>query len=233
MSLTHVKIDSGSQSSSATATTASVTLTTGKFYFALIFNETNPGSTRNHATIAGWTEVPSNGYVSSAADRDTLSLTVLTIDGTGATATLTIDFAAQSQSFFNWQIIEIAGQSATPLVQTTKATGSSGNPAATLAAFADAVNNSAFAVIAHFTQTITPEVGWTLISADTGDLGFISAFKIGQDTSPSGTVVGGDDWIMFAAEIAAAGGGGGISEDDLKGFLAPQWADPFAAMVFL
>ena len=206
MSLSFSLLTNGSSASSASDVTASVTLTSGDLFLMLILNENSSGSTRNHAVSSGWSE---ENFVSDAGDRDVMGLTVLSRIGDGSTGAITMGFTGQSQSFWNWQIIRIQGQSASsPIVQKASAGGNTGDPATTLSAFADPTNNAAFCVATHFVSATTVEAGWTQISAATGDLGFVSGFKIGQDTTPSQTAADGDDWLIWAAEIAVAASGG-------------------------
>jgi len=87
----------------------------------------------------------------------------------------------------------------------------------TLAAFADAVNNAAWLATYHNGSAGTPEAGFTELSdyAQSAPARHeASAYKIGQDTSPSYTgITTHNTWIAIALEIKVAAGGATVTLD--------------------
>lgn len=92
-------------------------------------------------------------------------------------------------------------------VQTVTNTGSGTAVSASLAAFGDAGNGADALTVSFGTPTVTPEAGWTGLTADTTGGNKRAQWRDDNDTSPTSTLSGSQPWAMFATEIAAASAG--------------------------
>lgn len=131
--------------------------------------------------------------------------------------TFTADFAGATQTGCIIIVDELDGMDETgtdlsgAIVQSASNNGSSGTASATLATFADAVNNAAFlSSYINSNIAITEEAGYTELA----DLGHgtptragQTEYKLGEDTSPSSTFTT-SQWVCIAIEIKVDAGGG-------------------------
>jgi hypothetical protein len=164
-------------------------------------------------TISGagltWTLVASVDTDNAGTDRATAFL--FTGIGTPSSGAITITFAS-SMSSVGWIVDEFTGvNTSNPVVQSNATTTASGATSAstTLAAFADATNNAAFAcfgVQASGADTFTPEAGWTALGASTVTAWChaFSEWRLGEDTTPSGSWALASRAGIAAVELAAA-----------------------------
>lgn len=206
-------LTSGASASAGSHTTASITPTPGATGYCAIFTRgdgdlATPTPTGVWAT---WT-CPAGLRITNGSDR-TLQICV----GTGAITpgTVGISYApstnVHASAGATWIIDQAVNTAASPMVGSGCAANGAGTTGTcTLAAFADAVNNGAYA--AHFNAgTITEEAGWAELDEQTSPNGAFLAteWRIGQDTSPSSTDSN-DNWYFAALEVAfqAPSGGG-------------------------
>ena len=198
----------------ATKAVGSQTWTTGSLFLALVFQRNNSGDAPAAATCTDWDSIGTDTNVEDAACKARLS--VFEMIGDGDTQDYTFDLNA-TNDVVHIHIVEITGQSASPIVQVVTNT-SSDHPGewdvltATLASFADATNNAAYCAAAASNGTaMTLEDGWTSLASRAYGNATLSSYFIGEDTtcvanSPEVTpmiVVGVEVAVLAAAGIPA------------------------------
>lgn len=209
MAITVTPFTNNAQGSSATATTAIKTWTTGHVFLITVL--TFIAGTPAIPTLTGSTQL-----VTQLGENGVYQTTLFVFLGDGTTHAKTITCGA-SQTEIQWICDDLNGVIATgtngsnAVVQSVPATNAGSTTiTATLAAFADAVNNVTYMVAANAGgETQTPKAGFTAGSTNSAFLVVGSEYKIGQDTTPNFTQPSANNWTAIALELAATGGGGG------------------------
>lgn len=190
-------------------TTGSVAFQNNRLYmFALV----NRGATADTTALSGggltWTRrVTGNqrelwsGWAASGA-----STGVVTLTWSGASTGLWWIIDEGTGVDTTTQIVQSSAQGA--------GTGTSGS--ATLAAFADAVNNAAYGFLTHIAnETSTAEAGYTTLgnfgAALAPDAGLITEYKLGEDLTVTASWTTSSAWHSHAVEVKAAAGGGTVA----------------------
>lgn len=128
-----------------------------------------------------------------------------------STGAITISHTTAPDQYLSWCLREYTGvvttgsNGADAEVQTATNIGDSTTASVTLSAFGDAGNGADAFTVTFGTPTITPESGWTGLTADTTGHNKRAQWRDDNDTSPSATLSVTQDWAMLATEIAAAG----------------------------
>lgn len=227
MSIAQVQKLSGqstANTSSAAFTTADLgaLLTAGNLGIAVIANGRQFGGTPTTPTCSGlgqtWAPIKTQTFFSSdAVDDYKLSAFYAPNIASPSGGGVTFDFAGVAQETAGWGVFEYSGADpTTPILQTNN--GAEGGPGTSvaglaLAAFADAVNNMAFAVFGVDSNVaMTPKAGWTeQIDVQVPGNFFFSPLgievqqKTGQDLAPSASWTGSLYWGGIAFEIKASG----------------------------
>lgn len=183
-------------------TTGSVTTVAGRYYIVTVHSSTDP-------TVASVT-LP--GTITEAEILNEVRGTVLRVSvwsgecTSGGTGTVTVDFSGATSGTIII-VDEVTGHDTTgTIVQAVGNDGSSGTASATLAAFGDATNNAGYfgcginSAIEIVEEATFTELGQGSFSTPTR--AGITAWDIGQDTSPSATFTS-SQWAIVALEIKA------------------------------
>jgi len=204
-------LDSKSGAGTASFVSNSRTPSADKRQFLCIQN-TSDGGVVTGVTGCGltWTEVQSQTIVgfSGATVRHSIWTALGASPTTGA---VTITWTnAQSVVGLIWDEVSPA-DAAGSVVQSNKSTGASNSDlATTLAAFADAVNNAAYASglsAGNGASTFTPGAGGWAELADiqpNARHGMCSEWLLGEDTTPTATSSLAQNWSMIALEASAS-----------------------------
>ena len=200
MAIAAAAFTNGAGSSATSFTTASKTWVNGRIYTAWVYSKKNGGGDPGTSyTVTGMTAI--TGMTAYAGGPDWRPRAFVWV-GDGSTGTKTIDFSATTQDVCSWLFDEWTGTGMDGTgtggfgTVTTPVGGSGANPSITIASFADAVNNAAYALLLS-QNTATPEAGFTTLSSNTTNANIYSAYKVGEDTTPS--------WTMSAASNMVAG----------------------------
>mgnify|MGYP003395495187 CR=1 FL=1 len=167
--------------------------------------------TPNDATATGnsvtWVKV------NSVAQSNRKITTLRSMGASPTTGTISIDFAAQTQTMCGWSLAEFSGTDTTgtngsgAIVQSPTDTNTTGTPSTTMTAFAS-TNNVAYYGVGHAAnEGTTPATGFAEIHdigiAENG-AGIETAWKVNDNTLDptwTSTTVG---WNLNAIEIKAA-----------------------------
>lgn len=150
--------------------------------------------TANIPTCSGlgltWTQVAATVLAASHTHRITLFRAV----GTPSSGTVTFDFAGQTQASAGWSVYRVnetptGNNGADAIVQQNTVDDSTNPVTVPLNAFADAVNNACFFTGLTLANE-APTAEGTLTALTSGNeggvnIGFIDAWQVGEDTSPS------------------------------------------------
>ena len=212
MAVTCSNITHGKTTAASSATTASVTLTANRLYLLTVTSR-NATVDPNQPTVTNFTQVNTDNYDNAGSQKRITVLRILPAATT--TGTLSIGFAAQTQTDIIWILDEFTGMDtsgvngAGAIVQSVvnqDRTGSGTTLTATLAAFASTANATYGSCgIGNEPITFTPGSGFTTIAQDgsTGNLTGVTEFKNSNDTTVDFTSSVAGELGIIAMEIRA------------------------------
>lgn len=195
--------------------TSSLTPTVSRLYLLSVVNRENVGAATTPTATGGggltWVQVATI----ETGDAPSRRITILrALKTSGLTSgTVTVDFGGASQTQVAVSIDEFAGVDTTgtdgsgAIVQSATNSGSDVGSTVTLSAFADAVNNAAFAANGHGNNNaVTPEAGYTELSDQTpgNSTSLQTQWKLGEDLTVTSSWTGSNTWNAIAAELKAA-----------------------------
>lgn len=218
MAVAATTLTSGSDATGVTSkSTASVTLTTNRFYLLTVTTRTDANDP-NHATATStgaiWVEVNSNNYDNTGSQKRTTVLrTMVSSNQTGA---ITIDFAGQTQSDVVWTLDEFTGMDTTgsngsgAVVQSAvnQDTSGTGTTLTTTLASFSSTNNATWCAcsIGNGTGTSTAGTGFSKVSENNtaSNLRLMTEFKNTNDTTADYTSSASCELGGIAIEIKSA-----------------------------
>ena len=207
MAISATNTTTGTQSTASSATTASITLTSGKWY--LLWASTHRAAESVALpTVSGWTAITNYQNYAGGTRR----LSVYKKAGDGSTGTHTIDCAGVTQDLIKWIVDEWTDTDGT-VVQSKTGAGPSLTMNSNIASESNAITLGSQSASP---EGITPEAGYTLLGrrqAD-GSGGCMSMYREGSDASPptpSYTMQFGGTSHAIALELQASGGATSIA----------------------
>lgn len=198
-------LEEGSTTGGDPVTTAgSITTVAGRLYMVTIVSSTV--ETIASVTLPGTiTMAEAGNEIRGSVFRTSIWWGIASAGGTG---TVSVDFSAATTGTIII-VDEFTGHdpSGTIVQVSAGANSTSGTATDALAAFADAVNNGGYMAVGLAAQsTISPEGTWTELGQGTHAAPVrqgLSAWRIGEDTSPSATFTA-TQWAIISVEIKAA-----------------------------